>query len=290
MALVLFLGAWFIATHVQDTSETYPLSWREYTARDGAISGSLFLLRRSADGLSVYLALDKTPSDAEVMLSEGWTLSKVSEGELWNPRECAKMPTLVTKEGGIFMLDSRREREGGFSKLFVEYSPLQAIHSVDIEALNWRGLFLFSNAQGLPYFFGIQNNTLVSYALSSDKSSLRISSLRPLRAKDTLSFARSPEGAPVISVYNGDTLETSRVRYGEGALASYAGDIQQGVYASTTAEENIVALKHNLSARYRQDTPYATTVNYKESPVLSFVKGSNIYAYVIGSFGGSPGS
>jgi hypothetical protein len=111
-----------------------------------------------------YMLVSDTPLKDENVNKEVFAYEYLDQGYLWNPKSCAKMPSVIDKNGNIYMIDVVYENEK-FVKKFVYFNALTKVEKyLDINSkVILSNLFIENDA---PYFFergklGIYKSSLV---------------------------------------------------------------------------------------------------------------------------------
>lgn len=282
-ALVVGIYVAFYGSLLLQQQSDYALLWENYDVSSLGEKGFLLELTDNGAENVVYIAVDRLPAASDISIREGWSLSVVSEGEMWNPRVCAKMPTSISENGDIFMLDVQKVGAGKFAQFFLHYRrDVNTIRKADIQKLRWQGMFLFRDSNGSPFFFGLSPEAeLNTHTYDESEEVLKKKEVMSLHKNQHVTIANLENNTPILDVFDDQTLLSERFIYRDGDLSTYEG-IMPGSIARYEGMTSYFALGADIEAKYHVDNPYVTEVLLRGQPVLSFKKDAEVFVYVIG--------
>ena len=261
------------------------IPWNSYsTTTTESESGFLLELKNDEEGVGVYIASDKVPSESDYLLVEGWKLSMISGGKLWNPRVCAQMPVWITGEGDIVMLDTRRSNAGIFKSFLVLFNAQDKnILETDVTNLGYMGNVTFIDAVGNPFFFGTHDEKLFVYTLLSSKSALEERFVDILESDKNVKVVYDSNREPIIKMYD-KTFVSKYFTYTNSSLQFVEKPDILNLTRYLNEEYSIVSHLNDIEVYSSLDTSYGSKIMYKGKSVFEFGRESKVYTYTIGSY------
>jgi hypothetical protein len=282
IALVSFV--YFLSKERQREIAT-PLVWDEYALESKNEPGYLVLLQNLDQHSFAYISLDKNPVSESIFLGEGWEIELLSEGELWNPRICSKVPTVITPDGDIYMYEIRRGAGGMYDSYVTWFDhSTNSISEFNIGSGKFIGKSLFLDSRQNPYFIIENEGSLWLTLIDRNADTLVQKRIKQLKKSEGVTATVSNEQLPILEVYDSKTFSTKKLTLQNNSLVEFTGDSKNNLITYPDEIHALHNLKNGFVATYRLDGPYETNVLYYEKVVLEFVPEEKIYSYIIGSF------
>jgi hypothetical protein len=281
--LVILTGAYF--HFLKPETNVFVLNWVTYSGSDSGINGYLYELSNSLFDNNVYISSDKEITVENLNLAEGWEIKLLSQGELWNPRVCAKMPLVLTFDGDVFMYETERKAAGSFLSKIIWFNNVDGtIKEVSLNPSRFVGSNLFRDEQMLPYFFSKEEQTVKKNTIFVKENLIKSQIILELSNHESLTLGLESRNEPVLKVYDEEKFDNQFYTLENSTLRSFDKALN---YSSThTVDETYVVhdIENEFEAKYRPGGPYETSVLYQGKPVASFVPEMKVYSYIIGSY------
>jgi len=265
------------------TDDVHPL-WHTYERSENAVLGYLYKLENKDARVSIYVSVDKELLQKDYSLADGWSINQVSSEETWNPRVCARMPTIVGSDGSIVMVDVRRNATRKYTSDLVLFSPSsKQVLAADITKLGFKG-FLYSDENNEPFFFAQKDQSLYTFTIHNFKT-LEKRRVEKLSSDKTATIARDQNWEPIVEIYDGSEFKQSNYRFNENKLIPTNLDgIPLGIYRYSDDNHSEYNLGNEIKATYTLDDPYISRVDFKGSQILAFKREAQVYSYFVGGY------
>ena len=280
----VFIGSYVFFNLSDDNKNLSPaLRWVEYS--DSPTSPKGYLLELSdAAGTRIYIASDKEFGEESYTIAPDWHIEMITQGEVWNPRVCARMPVTITPNGDIFMLETFRNERNEFSSSLIRYiRDENALTKANIDAIRYSGKFFFQDENNQPYFFSTGDDALYKYTVDTQESSLIGSVFFELSNTETVTLARDADFLPVFKVFDGKNFVGTNYRYKNGGLEKFDEELPS-MHRYLGDETIVNDLQHTVEAHYLVSGPYGTKILFEGEVVLEFKPEAQVFTYVIGSY------
>lgn len=267
------------------SSVVTPITWSEYSTGTRNEIGYLALLQDPNKNSFAYVSLDKEPISTSTRLREGWEIRLLASGSLWNPRICAKVPTVITPNGDIYMFESRRNSAGLYDSYIIWFQPKKnSVSESRIDSGKFIGKTMFIDSEENPYFFLDDNGIVILSVINRRTHQLERVELKVLEDSESVTVAFSKNLLPILDIFDSKNLETKRFTLDNTSLKMFTGDINNKLVTYPDEVHALHDLKNGFGVQYYLDGPYETKILFNKEVVLEFPPTEKIYSYAIGSY------
>lgn len=284
--LVVLFNVLYFGTKQTPLTEHEPsLNWIPFKNQPVSATGFLLELRNKETNLSIYIASDQELDQEDYVIAPSWEIATRSQEDIWNPRVCAQVPTTITDQGDIFMLQGYKDEnlETHYRFIWFQNASNKTIES-DAEPFDYLADSLFAHNGSEPLFFGVTDQNLYAYSFNPHSQLFTKKRAYDAVSDEAFSIKKDLDGSPVIAIYDSETLNTSNFSFSTKSLQPFTGTISRGNMEVYDETQQIFNLGNGVRAKYLVDTPYKTSVLYGDETVLSFIGSAKIYSYIIGSY------
>ena len=261
------------------------LSWGPYERNTVEPTGFLVELRNASSGAAVYISSDKLADETQYVVQPGWEVETLDEQTIWNPRVCARVPSVITAEGDIFMVEEYRERGKYMSQLVWFDKSDGELRATDGNIFNVPANALFLNTEGHPMFFGVTNGQLYHHVFITPDATLVSRPLRPIAQYENVIVRTADTGEPVIEVFDEETATTERSIFTADMLTPYSGLYAESDTAFLDETTIVQQLDEDLRAISTLETVYDVQIESLNSgEVLQYKPEERVYTFVVGSY------
>jgi hypothetical protein len=282
--LTCLFGLVVLAVFLSHQGRSGTLIWSTYSESAHEDVGYLALLQNTNGTSSVYIAVDVPLEQTQVKLHEEWVLLPIDESVQWNPRVCAKTPSVILPGGDMYMYDTRRTSSGAFESFLVWYNAKS--HTLSESRMGWgefTGKTMFQTA-GYPYFITKNDDRLYMSSYDTKVHVLTHAFLSKLGGNDSVTVTQSENATPLIERYDAKTLESELSVISDGKLIFDRGARIAQTVSYPDDSHSMSDLGNNFKAVYNLSNPYETSIMHGDTIVAEFLPEEKIYTYVIGSF------
>lgn len=276
----------YITYYEADHDDTVPISWTGYSGSTTGVKGYLYGLSNPSNSYRVYVSVDRQLSQLfDVVLAEGWSLVEIIEGELWNPRVCAKLPLTITPEGSVVMFEARRVTPGRFvNKLIWFDKSSETIKEAPFAYGDFLGRLMYIDVDGKPYFLSTKESVITKKTIDLIKSNINAIQIVKLEERDSASIEIREYNKPIIKVLRAATLRTELFSFDNNSISVVAELPDSKIWRREENVFTVIGLGNEFEARYQPGKPYETKVTHKGQEILAFKPEAKIFSYILGSY------
>lgn len=277
--LCFFAFLIFTALFFKKNNNDSIISWKNYIKKT-ELNGFLYLVHDTVENKNFYITTETQPTQDDIN-DIRYKITFMGTSDIWNPRACAKMPSVITDNGDIYMID--------YSYNGSEKIKYLLWFTMDTKKIKYFNMVNFSipsqiyKYKDIVYFFTQKNNKILRNIITKENS-LETLPLTEVREGEIFLFYYRFSSSLLYIKKTTNTLEKEKYftyDYVKNSL-NHASNIPYEISIEGLKQKKM--LSNGTEMYWNLANPFDVGFISENKFVPIFKDNSRIYTYILGGF------